>query len=115
MSNFEDLLERWNKEGGLSDEFTQIEKAILYWHAREGDESYAREAFAEMKDFESESNWANAYQKKAEKLEADIDEAVRCIENAIKFVYHYYGDNKEALADMETSTWRIFVKDKKRT
>ena len=41
---------------------------------------------------------------------ATIEELVRCLENAIKFVYHYYGDNKEALADMETSTWRTIVK-----
>jgi hypothetical protein len=42
---------------------------------------------------------------------ATKDELVRCLENAIKFVYHYYGDDKEALADMETSTWRTIVKD----
>ena len=42
---------------------------------------------------------------------ATIEELVRCLENAIKFVYHYYGDDKEALADMETSTWRTIVKD----
>ena len=45
---------------------------------------------------------------------ATINELVRCLENAIKFVYHYYGDDKEALADMETHTWRTIVKDVKR-
>lgn len=44
---------------------------------------------------------------------ATIEELVRCLENAIKFVYHYYGD-KEALADMETHTWRTIVKDIRR-
>ena len=45
---------------------------------------------------------------------ATIEELVRCLENAIRFVYHYYGDNKEALADMETHTWRTIVKDIRR-
>ncbi len=45
---------------------------------------------------------------------ATIEELVRCLENAIKFVYHYYGDDKEALADMETHTWRTIVKDIRR-
>ena len=50
-----------------------------------------------------------------ENLKVDrTDELVRFLENAIKFVYHYYGDDKEALADMETSTWRGIVKDLKR-
>ena len=50
-----------------------------------------------------------------ENLKVDrTDELVRCLENAIKFVYHYYGDDKEALADMETSTWRTIVKDLQR-
>jgi len=45
---------------------------------------------------------------------AIIEELTRCLENAIKFVYHYYGDDKEALADMETHTWRTIVKDIRR-
>ena len=45
---------------------------------------------------------------------ATIEELVRCLENAIKFVYHYYGDDKEALDDMETHTWRTIVKDIRR-
>ena len=54
---------------------------------------------------------AEMYRRENDKLKEKLEEAVRCLQHAIKFVYHYYGDDKEALADMETSTWRIFVRD----
>jgi len=48
MTALEELLARHEKEGGLSDEFTPLEKAVLYWYLQEGDDSEAKEAAAEL-------------------------------------------------------------------
>lgn len=57
---------------------------------------------------------ANAANLRSEQTYADLREAHRCLTQAVKFVYHYYGDDKEALAHMETSTWRTFLEDMQR-
>jgi len=48
--------------------------------------------------------------KELEILRMDLDEAARCLERAIAFVHDNYGEDSEALADIQTATWKAIVK-----
>ena len=48
MTALEDLLARHKKEGGLSDEFTPLEKAVLYYWLVVGEDGKGKEAAEEL-------------------------------------------------------------------